>query len=91
MLRSYLCDYSDAYVVVERRITVEGDNDSKTKNIKLIFKNNALFRSCIWKINNTLVSNTENLDTVMPIHNLWVYNNNDSMTSGSFGIIIEMK
>ena len=44
MLRSYLCDYSDAYVVLEQRITVKGDNNSKTKNIKLIFKNNALFR-----------------------------------------------
>ena len=33
MLRSYLCDYSDAYTVVKRAIAVEGDNDAK-KEIK---------------------------------------------------------
>ena len=43
MLRSDLCDYSNAYIVVKRRITVEGDNDAKTKVKKLIFKNNAPF------------------------------------------------
>ena len=36
MLRSALCDYSDAYIVVEGRITVEGDNDAKA-NKMLIF------------------------------------------------------
>ena len=44
MLRSDLCDNSDAYVIVKRRITVEGDNDDKTRNKKLTFKNNSLFR-----------------------------------------------
>ena len=53
MLRSHLCDYSDAYIVVKGRITVEGDNHEKTRNKKLIIKNNASFRSCILKINNT--------------------------------------
>ena len=41
MLRSDLCDYSDAYVVVKGKITVEGENDAKTRNKKVIFKNNA--------------------------------------------------
>ena len=44
MLRSDLCDNSGAYVIVKRRITVEGDNDDKTRNKKLTFKNNSLFR-----------------------------------------------
>ena len=44
MLRLYLCNYSDAYIVVKGRITVEGDNDDKKRNKKLIFKNNAPFR-----------------------------------------------
>ena len=52
MLRSDLCNYSDAYIVVKGRITVEGDNDAKTRNKKLILKNNAPFRSCISKIDN---------------------------------------
>ena len=44
MLRSDFCDYRDAYIVVKRRITLERDNDAKTKNKKLIFKNNVTFR-----------------------------------------------
>ena len=47
MLRSDLCDYSDAYIAVKGRITVEEDNDDKTRNKRLIFKNNPPFRSCI--------------------------------------------
>ena len=30
MLRSNLCYYGDAYIVVKDTITVEGDNDDKT-------------------------------------------------------------
>ena len=44
MLRSDFWDYRDAYIVVKRRITLERDNDAKTKNKKLIFKNNVTFR-----------------------------------------------
>ena len=29
MLRSDVCDYSDAYIVARERITVVGDNDAK--------------------------------------------------------------
>ena len=45
MLRSNLCDYRDACIVIKRRITVEGDNDGKTINKKMIFKINAPFAS----------------------------------------------
>ena len=45
MLRSDLCDYSDAYIAPKRTITVGGDNADKTRNKKLIFNNNAPFRS----------------------------------------------
>ena len=55
MLRSDLCDYSDIYIVVKGRITVEGDNDAKTKSKNLFFKNNAPFRWCILKINNAFI------------------------------------
>ena len=33
MLRPALCDYSGAYIVVEGRITVEGDNDAKANKM----------------------------------------------------------
>ena len=49
------------------RIIVEGNNDDKTWNIKLIFKSNELFRSCISKINNTFVDHVEDLDIAMPM------------------------
>ena len=32
MLRSDLCDYSDAYIVVKETITVVGDNDAKKRS-----------------------------------------------------------
>ena len=64
MLQSELCDYSDAYIVVEGTITVTDPNDVNYKK-ELAFKNNAPF--VISKINNTLIDNAEDLDIVMPI------------------------
>ena len=83
MLRSDLCDYSDAYIVVKGTITVEGDNNANKRNKKLTFKNSAPFRSCISEINNTFIDNAEDLDIGMPMYNLLEYSNNYSMTSGS--------
>ena len=66
MLRSDLCDFSEAYIVVKETITVTNpNNDAHDK--KLAFKINAPFLSCISKINNTLVDNAEPLDVVMPM------------------------
>ena len=42
MPRSDLCDCSDAYNVVKRRITVTATNNSKTRNKKLTSKYNVL-------------------------------------------------
>ena len=50
MLRSDLCDYSDAYMVVKERITVERNNANHREDKKLTFKNNAPFGSCICTI-----------------------------------------
>ena len=49
MLRSDLCDYSDAYIVVKGTITVTDPNKANYDE-KLAFKNNAPFTSCILKI-----------------------------------------
>ena len=38
MLRSDLCDFSDAYIVVEGTITLEGDNNANKQNKNLAFK-----------------------------------------------------
>ena len=83
MLRSDLCDYSDAYIVVKGIISVTGTNGANIRNKKVIFKNNASFRSCITKLNNTFVDNAEDLDIVMPMYDLFEYIDNYSMKSGS--------
>ena len=65
MFRSDLCDYSDTYIVVKGKITATNPNNNAFDK-KLALKNNAPFTSCILKINNTLIDNTEDLDIVMP-------------------------
>ena len=83
MLISDLCDYSDAYIVVKRDITVEGANNRDRKNRSLAFKNNALFISCISKVNGVFIENVDDLDILMPVYNLLEYSKNYSKTSGS--------
>ena len=58
MLRSDLCDYSDAYIVVEGVLTVSAE---------VCLKNNVPFIFCISKINGVLIENSEDLDVVMPM------------------------
>ena len=71
MVRSDLCDYSDAYIVVKGIVTVSADErDRDEMNREVILKNNALFISCISKINVVLVQNAEDLDIIMPMYNL---------------------
>ena len=53
------------------------------RNKKLTFRNNAPFRSCISKTDNTFIDNAEDLRIVMPMYNLLEYNDNNFMTSGS--------
>ena len=80
MLRSNLCDYSDAYILVNGIITVtapganNGVNNIRDKeNRSLILKNNAPFVSCITRINGELIEDADDLDIVMPIYNLLEY------------------
>ena len=70
MLRSDLCDFNDAYIVVKGTITVTGTDNKSRKNRPLGFKKNAPFISCISKINNALADNAEDLDVAMPMYNL---------------------
>ena len=74
-LRSDLCDFSGAYIVVKGTIAVTNpDNNAYDK--KLAFKNNAPFVSCISKINNTLIDNAEDLDTEIRMYSLLEYSKN---------------
>ena len=82
MLRSDLCDYSHAYIVVKGTIIVT-DPDNDTYEKELILKNNAPFVPCISKITKTLIDNAEDLDVVMPMYNLLEYIKNYKK-AGSF-------
>ena len=87
MLKSSLCDYSDAYILVKGTVSVNNtaaadaavNNDDK----KVIFKNFAPFTNCISEINSTQVYNAKDIDIVMPIYNLIEYSDNYAKTSGS--------
>ena len=85
MLRSALCDYSDAYILVSATITVPkiaaaGAAANNRKNI--IIKNCALFTNCISEINNTQIDKAKDIDIVMPMHNLIEYSDNYSKMTG---------
>ena len=68
MLRSDLCDFSDAYIVVKGTITTEPDNSKRNKSVA--FKTNVPFINCILKINGIQIDDAEDLDVVMPMYNL---------------------
>ena len=59
MLRSSLCDYSDAYILVKGNISVNNTAaaGAAANNVtkKVIFKNCGPFTNCISKINNTQI------------------------------------
>ena len=79
VIKSNLCDYSDAYILVTGDITATGGD----ANTKVAFKNCAPFTKCVTHINDEHVDNADNLDIVMPMYNLIEYSDNYSDTSGS--------
>ena len=89
MLKSSLCDYSDAYILVKGRITITGAGadaaarqaDGRDKGVA--FKNCAPFTNCISEINNTQVDNAKDIDIVIPMCNLIEYSDNHAKTAGS--------
>ena len=83
MLRSYLCDFSDGYIIVKGEVTVTGGSNNSRKNRSLAFKNNAPFIGCISKINNVLIENAGDFDIVMPMYNLIEYSKNYRKTTES--------
>ena len=87
MLRSSLCDYSDAYILDKGNMTVNinaaAGADPNNRNKKVIFKDCVPFPNCISKISNTQIDNAEYIDIVMPMNSLIEYSDNYSKTSGS--------
>ena len=56
MLRSSLCDCSDACILVKGNITVNNTAAANNTNKKVIIKNCAPFTNCISKINNSQIT-----------------------------------
>ena len=87
MLKSSLCDYSDAYILVKGTISVNNTAaqgvGANNINKKVIFKNCAPFTNCISEINNTQIDNAKDIDIVMPMYNLIEYSDNYVKTTGS--------
>ena len=81
-LRSDLCDFSNAYIVVKGTITVTNPDNTKI-NKSVEFENNAPFINCISKINGVQIDNAEDLDVVMPMYNLLEYSKNYRKATGS--------
>ena len=69
MLKSSLCDYSNAYILVKGRITITGTGadaaarQADERNKGAIFKNCALFVNCKSEINNTEIDNAKDIDS----------------------------
>ena len=74
MLKSHLCNCSDAYILVKGTITVNNtasaDGDANNTNKKVIFKNCAPFTNCISEINIIRIDNAKDIDIVFAMYNL---------------------
>ena len=83
MLGSDLCVFSDA-CIVKGTITITGGKTNRSKKDRpLVFKNNAPFTSCIWKINGVQIDNAKDLNVVMPVYNFLECSKNYRKTTGS--------
>ena len=95
---SSLCDYSDAYILVTRNITVTklvaaiagscaGTQPQRKQRLtaatRVAYKNCAPFKNCRTEINDTFVDYADFINIAMPMYNLIKYNDNYSDTSGS--------
>ena len=69
-----MCDYADAYILVDGTIRAEGA--TVVANTRLALKNCAPFTKCNLEINDEHVDTAENLDIVMPMYNLIEYSDN---------------
>ena len=77
-LESYLCDYSDAYILVTGKVKI--NTDAATK---MAFKNCAPFINYRVEINDTQVEYANNLNVIMPMYSLLEYSDNFSESTST--------
>ena len=78
VLKSNLCDYNDAYILVRSDITIIGHQATQ-----VAFKICAPFTKCLTEIDGTTIDDAEDLDLVMSMYSLIEYSSNYSKTTGS--------
>ena len=91
-LRSDLCDFKEAYIVVIGKITAvntnlpnDGDIPNGAKySRKVVLKTSAPFFYCFLKINNQLIEEAQDLDVVMPMYDLLYHSKTFRKTTGPF-------
>ena len=89
MLKSILCNYSEAYILVKGKITITGAGDDAAarqadeRDEGVAFKNCAPLTNCISEINNTQIDKTKDIDIVMSMYNLMEHSDNYAKASGS--------
>ena len=79
VLKPNLCDYAEAYILVDGTIRGTGGDN----NTRLAFKNCAPFTKCNLEINDEHIDTAENLDIVMRMYNLIEYSDNYQDSSAS--------
>ena len=95
MLRSNLCDYADAYILLKGTIAITGAGDDAAarqadeRNLGVMFKNCVPFTKCISKINNTEIDNARDIDIVMSMYNLIEYSDNYSKNMWKFLAVLQ--
>ena len=72
VLKPNLCDYPEAYIIVDGTIRAAAADG----NTRLALKNCAPFTKCNLEINDEHADTAENLDIVMPMYNLREYSDN---------------
>ena len=72
VLKPNLCDYAEAFILVDGTIRGTGGNN----NTRLALKNCAPFTKCNLETNDEHVDTAENLDITMPMYNLIEYSDN---------------
>ena len=72
VLKPNLCDYAEAYILVDDTIRATGGNN----NTRLALKNCVPFTKCNLEINDEHVDTAENFDITMPMYNLIEYSDN---------------
>ena len=78
IVRPFLCDYSDVYILVTGNIKVQNGNDVTSVAIK----NCHPFTTVSFKLNNEQVDTADNLDLTMNLYNMLEYSDNYADTTG---------